>query len=148
MKFIMLFAASLVFASPVLAEDYEKGPNGGLMLDVAGIELLTSGNTVTINVWEACKPNPIPTKGYRMACVCHGIRPGGTGDSGDSPPFRHSPRNCPSRRAAVVRGIEPPARRAEAAGAEAHGRTLLRDAAPSEEQRRRPQEAVTRKCLI
>ena len=39
------------------AEDYEKGPNGGLMLDVAGIdaELLTSGNTVTINVFEAVK---------------------------------------------------------------------------------------------
>lgn len=26
MKFILLFAASLIFASPVLAEDYEKGP--------------------------------------------------------------------------------------------------------------------------
>lgn len=74
MKFIMLFVASLIFASPVLAEDYEKGPNGGLMLDVAGIdaELLTSGNTVTINVWEPYKPNPIPTKGYSGAVLIVG----------------------------------------------------------------------------
>jgi len=74
MKFIVLVVASLIFASPVLAEDYEKGPNGGLMLDVAGIdaELLTSGNTVTINVWEAYKPNPIPTDGYSGAVLIVG----------------------------------------------------------------------------
>lgn len=74
MKFIMLFVASLIFASPVLAEDYEKGPNGGLMLDVAGIdaELLTSGSTVTINVWEPYKPDPVPTKGYSGAVLIVG----------------------------------------------------------------------------
>jgi hypothetical protein len=74
MRFILLVFAGLVFASPVLAEDYEKGPNGGLMLDVAGIdaELLTSGNTVTINVWEPYQPNPIPTKGYSGAVLIAG----------------------------------------------------------------------------
>ena len=41
------------------------------MLDVAGIdaELLTSGNTVTINVFEAFKPKPVSTKGYTAAAL-------------------------------------------------------------------------------
>jgi hypothetical protein len=58
-------------ASPVLAEDYEEGPNGGLMLDVAGIdaELLTSGNTVTVNVFKATGPKPVSTKGYVAAVL-------------------------------------------------------------------------------
>ena len=74
MKYILLFVASLMFATPVLAEDYEKGPNGGLMLDVAGIdaELLTSGSTVTINGWEPFKPNPVSTKGYSAAVLIVG----------------------------------------------------------------------------
>jgi hypothetical protein len=61
-------------ASLAFAEDYEKGPNGGLMLDVAGIdaELLTSGNTVTINVFEAFKPKPVSTKGYTAAVLIAG----------------------------------------------------------------------------
>jgi hypothetical protein len=71
MRFIMLLAAGLMLASPALAEDYEKGPNGGLMLDVAGIdaELLTSGTKVTINVFDANKPTPVPTKGYTAAVL-------------------------------------------------------------------------------
>jgi len=53
MSRILLILAALVLAFPASAEEYEKGPNGGLMLDVAGIdaELLTSGTTVTINVF-------------------------------------------------------------------------------------------------
>lgn len=71
MRFIVLFAASLIFASLVLAEDYEKGPNGGLMLDVAGIdaELLPSGTTVTVNVFNASSPTPVSTKGYTAALL-------------------------------------------------------------------------------
>ena len=44
MKYALLLIASLFFAAPAFAEEYEKGPNGGLMLDVAGIdaELMTS----------------------------------------------------------------------------------------------------------
>ncbi len=38
MKFGLLLIATLAFAAPAFAEDYEKGPNGGLMLDVAGID--------------------------------------------------------------------------------------------------------------
>jgi len=66
MKFALLLIATILFAAPVSAEDYEKGPNGGLMLDVAGIdaELMTAGNTVTINVFEAFKAKPVSTKGY------------------------------------------------------------------------------------
>lgn len=71
MKFVMALLAALAVASPALAEDYEKGPNGGLMLDVAGIdaELLTAGNTVTINVFEANAPKPVSTKGYVAAVL-------------------------------------------------------------------------------
>jgi hypothetical protein len=71
MRFILVLVASLMLATSVRAEDYEKGPNGGLMLDVAGIdaELLTSGSKVTINVFDASKPTPLPTKGYTAAVL-------------------------------------------------------------------------------
>jgi hypothetical protein len=71
MRFVLAILAVLSMASPALAEDYEKGPNGGLMLDVAGIdaELLTSGNTITINVFEAFGPKPVSTKGYAAAVL-------------------------------------------------------------------------------
>jgi hypothetical protein len=74
MKFVLMFIAAVVFAAPASAEEYEKGPNGGLMLDVAGIdaELLTSGNTVTINVFEAFKAKPVSTKGYVAAVLVAG----------------------------------------------------------------------------
>jgi hypothetical protein len=71
MRFTAVLAASLLLANPVLAEDYEKGPNGGLMLDVAGIdaELLTAGTKVTINVFDADKPVPLSTKGFTAAVL-------------------------------------------------------------------------------
>jgi len=71
MRFVLAILAALSMASPAFAEEYEKGPNGGLMLDVAGIdaELLTSGNAVTINVFEAFKAMPVSTKGYAAAVL-------------------------------------------------------------------------------
>lgn len=74
MRFVLALLAALSATSPALAEDYEKGPNGGLMLDVAGIdaELLTSGNTVTINVFDASSPKPVSTKGYTAAVLIVG----------------------------------------------------------------------------
>ena len=74
MRTVSWIVAALLLATPVAAEDYEKGPNGGLMLDVAGIdaELLTSGNTVTINVFEAFKAKPVSTKGYVGAVLIAG----------------------------------------------------------------------------
>jgi hypothetical protein len=71
MRLVLAILAALSMASPAFAEEYEKGPNGGLMLDVAGIdaELLTSGNTVTINIFEAYNPKPVSTKGYTAAVL-------------------------------------------------------------------------------
>jgi hypothetical protein len=74
MRFVLTTVAALLMASPASAEEYEKGPTGGLMLDVAGIdaELLTSGNTVTVNVFEASSPKPVSTKGYTAAVLIAG----------------------------------------------------------------------------
>ena len=74
MRFVLATLAALLMASPAFAEEYEKGPNGGLMLDVAGIdaELLTSGNTVTVNVFEASSPKPVSTRGYTAAVLIAG----------------------------------------------------------------------------
>ncbi len=74
MRFVLLLIVGLFSATAAFSEDYEKGPNGGLMLDVAGIdaELLTSGNNVTINVWDAKSPTPIPTKDYSAAVLIVG----------------------------------------------------------------------------
>ncbi len=71
MRFVLAILAALSMASPAVAEEYEKGPNGGLMLDVAGIdaELLTSGNAVTINVFQPFKAKPVSTKGYTAAVL-------------------------------------------------------------------------------
>jgi hypothetical protein len=74
MRLAVLLIAALLFAAPASAEDYEKGPNGGLMLDVAGIdaELLTAGNTVTINAFIPNTPKPVSTKGYTAAVLIAG----------------------------------------------------------------------------
>lgn len=71
MKLALLLIAALSFAVPASAEEYEKGPNGGLMLDVAGVdaELLTAGNTVTINVFVPNTPKPVSTKGFTAAAL-------------------------------------------------------------------------------
>src|ERR1700682_3002506 len=71
MRFVLAILAALSMASPTFAEDYEKGPNGGLMLDVAGIdsELLTSGSAITINVFEAARQKAGSTKGYTAAVL-------------------------------------------------------------------------------
>ena len=74
MKYALLLIAAILFAAPVSAEEYEKGPNGGLMLDVAGIdaELMTSGNMVTFNIFVPNTPKPVPTKGYTAAVLIAG----------------------------------------------------------------------------
>jgi hypothetical protein len=71
MKFVLAIIALLSIAVPVSAEDYEKGPNGGLQLDVAGIdaELLTSGKAVTVNVFEPTNAKPVSTKGYSASVL-------------------------------------------------------------------------------
>ncbi|MEW6394351.1 MAG: hypothetical protein AB1582_07335 [Pseudomonadota bacterium] len=74
MKYALLIIAALAFVTPASAEEYEKGPNGGLMLDVAGVdaELLTAGATVTINVFAPSTPKPVSTKGFTAAVLITG----------------------------------------------------------------------------
>lgn len=74
MKFALLLVAALSFAATASAEEYEKGPNGGLMLDVAGVdaELLTTGNTVTFNVFVPNTTKPVSTMGFTAAVLIAG----------------------------------------------------------------------------
>lgn len=67
MRYMLALIAALAWSSPAVAQHAHgaKGPNGGMMEDVAGVhaELLTSGNTITINFFnEAGKP--LSTKAY------------------------------------------------------------------------------------
>lgn len=39
MRYALLFIAAVLFAASASAEEYERGPNGGLMLDVTGIDV-------------------------------------------------------------------------------------------------------------
>jgi len=68
MKYTLLLAAALLWAGPTFAQHKhgdQKGPNGGRMHDIAGVhaELLTSGTTVTINVFDEAN-KPVSTKGF------------------------------------------------------------------------------------
>ena len=68
MKYVLGFVAALVFAATAIAQHVhgsQKGPNGGQMEDVAGVhaELLTSGSTITINVFDE-GGKPLSTKAY------------------------------------------------------------------------------------
>jgi hypothetical protein len=67
MKFVCALAILLTAAWPAAAQHShgDKGPKGGMMEDVAGVhaELLTSGNTITINVYDE-GGKPIDTKAF------------------------------------------------------------------------------------
>ena len=72
MKYVLVFIAALVLSWPAVAQQgqIDKGPNGGQMQDVAGVdaELLTSGNTVTINIFDE-SAKPIAAKGFSAAVL-------------------------------------------------------------------------------
>lgn len=77
MKYIAILVLSLIWSAPSFAQHShgsEKGPNGGQMEDVAGIdaELLTSGNTITINVFDPANGKPVSTKGFSGAVLVAG----------------------------------------------------------------------------
>jgi hypothetical protein len=68
MKYVLALTAVLAFAAPAAAQHShgaQKGPNGGPMEDVAGVhaELVTSGNTITINIFDEGN-KPVTTAGY------------------------------------------------------------------------------------
>jgi hypothetical protein len=73
MKYALAFVAAIAFAVTAAAEPHghgDKGPNGGPMEDVAGVhaELLTSGNTITINIFDAGN-KPVATKGFSASAL-------------------------------------------------------------------------------
>lgn len=77
MKYIAILVLSLLWSAPSVAQHShgsEKGPNGGQMEDLAGIdaELLTSGNTITINVFDPANGKPVSTKGFTAAVLVAG----------------------------------------------------------------------------
>lgn len=66
MKKILLVAWAMLFAVPAIAQHaHEKGPNGGPMEDVAGVEveMVAKGRTVTFNVFDEAK-KPVSTTGF------------------------------------------------------------------------------------
>jgi nitrogen fixation protein FixH len=69
-----LIGLALMWSVPASAQHAHspgaKGPNGGLMDDVAGVhaELLTSGTTVTVNILDESS-KPLPTKGYTASAL-------------------------------------------------------------------------------
>jgi nitrogen fixation protein FixH len=72
MKFAIALATVLAFATPAEAQHAHgsKGPNGGMMEDVAGVhaELLTSGNAITVNILDEGN-KPVSTKGVTASAL-------------------------------------------------------------------------------
>lgn len=71
-KFLIAISVLLALAAPARAqhEHGHKGPNGGLMEDVAGVhaELLTSGTTLTINIIDD-DHKPMKVAGYSASAL-------------------------------------------------------------------------------
>ncbi|MDP2411497.1 MAG: hypothetical protein Q8M26_14580 [Pseudolabrys sp.] len=72
MKYALAVVTVFAFAGPAIAQHAHgsKGPNGGLMEDVAGVhaELLTSGNTITVNIFDEDN-KPVSTKGFTASAL-------------------------------------------------------------------------------
>ena len=73
MKFAFALIGAFLLSSPAVAQHAhgsQKGPNGGLMVDVAGVhsELLTSGKTITINIFDEGK-RAVSTKGFTASAL-------------------------------------------------------------------------------
>lgn len=77
MKYAFFLGLALVAASPALAQHkhgHEKGPNGGEVLELAGVhaEVLISSATITINVMDEAN-KPVTTAEYSgSALVANG----------------------------------------------------------------------------
>ena len=73
MKYVLILFATLVMSGPAIAQHAhgeQKGPNGGIMEDVAGVhaELITSGNTLTLNIIDE-GGKPVATKGFTASAL-------------------------------------------------------------------------------
>lgn len=67
MKFVSVILLSLICSMSALAQHSHgsKGPNGGVMEDVAGVhaELMISGNAITFNILDEAN-KPVGTTGF------------------------------------------------------------------------------------
>ncbi|WP_422034713.1 hypothetical protein [Reyranella sp.] len=68
MKKILILAFAILWTGAAAAQHTHgstKGPNGGIVQDVAGVhaELVVAGNTVTINILDE-NNKPTPAKGF------------------------------------------------------------------------------------
>lgn len=72
MKYALLLGLALAWASPAVAQHAhgQRGPNGGQMEDVAGVhlELLTTGQTITLNVYNELN-KPVSTNGFTASAL-------------------------------------------------------------------------------
>jgi nitrogen fixation protein FixH len=72
MNYALLLSLALIWSAPAVAQHAHsaKGPNGGQMEDVAGVhaELLTAGNTITINVFDESN-KPVATKRFTASAL-------------------------------------------------------------------------------
>jgi hypothetical protein len=72
MNYVLALIAMLALTELAAAQHAHgaKGPNGGQMEDVAGVhaELLTAGNTITVNVFDEGN-KPIPTSGFAASAL-------------------------------------------------------------------------------
>ncbi|MFH1346402.1 MAG: hypothetical protein ABIL01_35200 [Pseudomonadota bacterium] len=67
MRFVTIMLLSLIWSAPSFAQHSHgaKGPNGGVMEDVAGVhaELMASGNAITFNILDEDN-KPVAAKGF------------------------------------------------------------------------------------
>lgn len=72
MMYLLALVATLALCAPAAAQHAHgsKGPNGGQLEDVAGVhaELLTSRNTITVNVFDEGN-KPVATKGFAASAL-------------------------------------------------------------------------------
>ena len=75
MKYALLLGLALIWAGSAVAQHAHgsKGPKGGQMEDVAGVhvELLSSGQTITLNVYDESN-KPVSTKGFTASALVSG----------------------------------------------------------------------------
>jgi hypothetical protein len=66
-----LLIATILYTVSASAGEYKKGPSGGLIFHVAGVdvELMTAEDTVTINVFVPNTAKPIPTDGFTATAL-------------------------------------------------------------------------------
>ena len=74
MRRAIVFAALLSWTAPTFAQHvHEKGPNGGTMEEIAGVdaEFVTSGNKMTFHLFDK-NAKPVPSEGFTGAVLVSG----------------------------------------------------------------------------